>query len=260
MEWTYPVFKVDEFFENKLPVFKQAVPKIDPRYFGYNSRFHSLGQVLSLSLVDYMGIYEEGDSWVLTVVKVNINNSAQYLFLPFTTDTPQPESSPNNIQIHTFGKAAFGFETNSPTYGKRQWQVFDAFTDYMFYQKLINLFLPWENVSQTHVNAYMTVYESGVGKFTFQTKHEQKIPLLRFWKYEFMGSYFVIKWDNFHLDLYQTLPTMVDIKALETSPDVIGWITYSGAEDLQLIIGILYKSTNGLVGLQRKVASWLKAA
>jgi hypothetical protein len=248
MEWIYPVFKVDELFKNKLPVFKQAVPKIDPRYFGLNSRFKSLGQVSSLDLVDYMGIYEEGDAWILTVIKATINNLTHYLFLPFTSDIPRPGSSPGNIQIQEFGKAAFGFETNSPMHGKRQWQVFDAFTDYKFYPKLIDLFLPWKGVSQNHVNAYTTVYESGIGKFIFQTKHEQKIPLLRKWKIEFTESCFVIKWDNVHLDLYQTLPALVDIRTMETSPGVIGWITYSGEEDLQLIIGILYQSTHGFWG------------
>jgi len=239
MEWTYPVFKVDEFFNDKLPVFKQAVPKIVPHYFESNSRFNSLGQVSSPSLVDYMGIYEEGDGWVLTVIKVLINNSTQYLFLPFTSDIPHPDSSSNNTQIQTFGKAAFGFETNSPMYGKRQWQVFDAFADYKFYQKLLNLFLPWKDVPQNHVNAYTTVYESGVGRFIFQTKHEQTAPLLRVQKYEFEESRLVIKGDNFHLDLYQILPNAIDIKTLEASPDVLGWITYSG--EVQLLIGILYK-------------------
>ena len=241
MEWTYPLFKVDEYFNKRLPVYRLAVPKIAPRYFESNSRFHSLGQVLSPSLVDYMGVYEEGDAWVLTVVKVNINNSAQYIFLPFTSDFPQPESHASTTLIQTFGKAAFGFETDAPTYGKRQWQMVDAFTDYKFCPKLMNLFLPWEGVPQNHVNAYTSIYESGVGKFIFQTKPEQKIPLLRRWKYEFKESCFVIKSDNFHLDLYQTLPASVDTKTLEESPDVIGWIGYSGEENLQLVIGILYK-------------------
>ena len=260
MEWTYPVFKVDEFFENKLPVFRQAVPKIDPRYFGLNARFHSLGQVSSPNLVDYMGIYEEGDSWVLTVVKCLINNSTQYLFLPFTAGIPQAESSPNNVQIPTFGKAAFGFETDSPMYGIRQWQVFDAFTDYKFYQKLINLFLPWEGVPQNHVNAYITVYKSGIGKFIFQTKHGQKTTQLRVRKYKFVESCLVIEGYGFHLDFYQTLPTVVDIGTLKASPSIMGWVTYSGEENLQLIIGILYKSTNGFVSLLRKIAAWLKEA
>jgi hypothetical protein len=253
---TYPVFKVDENFNKQILVFKQAVPKIAPRYFESNSRFHSLGQVSSLSLVDTLGIYEEGDAWVLTIVKVNINNSPQYIFLPFTSDIPQPKSSFDKSQIQTLGKAAFVFETNSPLYGKRQWIMVDAFTDYKFCPKLINLFLPWRGVSENHVNAYTTVYESGIGKFIFQTKPKQKIPLLRRWKYEFMDSCFVIKWDNLHLDLYQTLPALVDIKTLDTSSDVIGWITYHGGENLQLIIGILYKSTNGIASLKSKIASW----
>ncbi len=239
MEWDYPVFKVDEFFDNQLTVYEQAVPKIDPRYFESNARFNSLSQVSSPSLVDYMGVYEEGDSWVLAVVKATINNSTQYLFLPFTSDIPQPESSPNNMQIQTFGKAAFGFETDSPGKEKRHWQVFDAFTDYKFYQKLINLFLPLKGIPQNHVNAYTTVYESGKGKFIFQSKHEQTAPLLRVEKYEFSESLFVIKGDNFHLDLYLTLPAMIDIEMLKASPKVMGWITYSG--EVKLLIGILYK-------------------
>lgn len=243
MEWTYPVFQVDEFFENKLPIFKQAVPRIHPRYFWLNSRFHSLGQVSSPSLVDYLGIYEEGDGWVLTIVKAIIKNSTQYLFLPLVLDIPSSSAGPSNSE---FGKPAFGFETNSPMYGMRQWQVIDAFADYKFYQKLTNLFLPLEGIPENNVNAYVTLYKSGVGSFLFQTKSEQKIPLLQDGKYEFMESCFVIKWDNFRLDLYQTLPSLVDIDTLKASPDVIGWITYSGEEDLQLIIGVLYESSNEL--------------
>ena len=221
MEWDYPVFKVDEFFDNQLSIFKEAVPKIDPRYFGLNARFCSLGQISSPMLVDYIGIYEEGDGWVLTIVKVIINNSTQYLFLPFTADMSRLESPPNNTQVQTFGKAAFGFETNSPMYGKRQWQVFDAFADDQFYQKLTDLFFPW-NGSDDPVNAYTTIYESGIGKFTFRTKPEQNISVFQNGKYEFTETYFVIKWDNFQLCLYQAMPTLIDIETLETSSDIVG--------------------------------------
>jgi hypothetical protein len=241
MEWNYPVLKVDESFQKQIPAFKQAVPGMDPRYFGLNARFKTLGQVSSPELVDTLGIYEEGDGWVITVIKATIHNSTQYLFLPFCSAAPELPSG--EAQTPMFGKAAFGFETESPRYGKRHWQMVDAFTDYKFFPKLINLFLPREGVSQEHVNAYTTVYESGIGKFIFQTKHKQKIPSLRRWKYRFEGSRFSIKGDHFHLDVYQTLPTRIDPKAMETSPDIIGWISYSGAESLQLLIGVLRRSS-----------------
>jgi hypothetical protein len=246
-EWTYPVFEVDEFFNKKLTAFKQAVPKISPDYFLANPRFSSLSRVLSPELVDYLGIYEEGDGWVLTVVKVIVNQAIEYLFLPFTSVGVQSGPLPYEELLRSkLRTPAFGFETNSPAHGKRQWQVVDALADYKFHQKLTNPFQPREGIPQNHVNAYVRVYESGIGRFGFESKDENKIPLLRKWKYEFQQSCFVIRWDNnSHLDLFQTLPAMAGMEKLKTSSKVLGWISYSGEADLQLLVGVLYRSTHG---------------
>jgi hypothetical protein len=249
MEPAYPIFQADESFEKKFPVYQQAIPKISLEYFAANPRFSSLGRVASPELVDYMGVYEEGDGWVLTVIKVIVNDSVEYLFLPFASGIPKPESlAAKKLLPSGFGKPAFGFETDSPEYGKRQWQLVDALADYKFHQKLTNLFQPLEGIPQNHVNAYVRVYESGNGRFVFEAKDEKKIPILRRWKYEFQRSCFVIRWDNnSHLDLFQTLPAMAEMEKLKTYPEVMGWITYSGEANLQLLVGVVFRSTYGLL-------------
>ena len=255
MKWTYPIFKAGELFDEHFPVYKEAIPNIGPCYFKFNSRFRSLGKVTSPELVDYLGVYEEGDAWVLTVIKVVIKNSTKYVFLPFTSSFLEQAESPNSVLYKSeFGKPAFGFEINSSRDGKRKLQVFDAFADYKFYIKLTNLFHPLENIPMNHVNAYVNIYESGIGNFNFHTKPEQEIPYLQFGKYEFKKNCFVVNWDKFHLDIYKTLPTGVDISKLEASPDIVGWITYSGEDNIKILIGILYKLSNS--SLTKRARYW----
>ncbi len=234
-----PYFSVDEIVASRGPDFKQIIPKIDPRYFFSNSRFRSLGQVSFPTLIDYLGIYEEGDRWTLTILEATIHDTTRYLFLPLT------EGASPDPGYGEFGRPAFGIETNSALYGKRQWQVFDAFADWHFYQKLCNLFLPWKNVPEHHVNAYVNIWESGIGKFSFHPKYELKEPIYLtdekyFGKVEFEGSDLLIRFHKYNLKIYQTLPTAIDTPALSASPEIAGWIEYRGEKDLELLIGVLY--------------------
>jgi len=233
----YPIFKVDEVVRSRGPEFKEFIPHIGPRYFFSNSRFRSLGQISFPRLIDYMGIYEEGTGWTLTIIETLINRTTQFLFLPLTQGI---SSELRNLE---YGKPAFGIETNSEFYGKRNWQVFDAFADRFFYQKLCNLFLAWRNVPENHVNAYVEIHESGIGSFRFHTKYELKEPIyLKDGGMEFVESDLLLRFAEYGLRIYQTLPATIDIKSLEESVDVAGWIEYLGEKGLRLLIGVLYKN------------------
>ena len=237
----YSTFKVEEVVASRGPEFKQIIPKVGPRYFFSNPRFRSLGQISFPNLIDYFGIYEEGDRWTLTIIEGTINGAIKYLFLPLTEGIPP---DPRNSE---YGKPAFGIETDSPFYGKRQWQVFDAFADWLFYQKLCNLFLPWRNIPENHVNAYVEIQESGIGSFRFHAKYELKESIyLKGGKMEFVESDLLLRFAKHSLRIYQTLPTTIDVKSLEESSEVAGWIEYVGEKGLQLLIGVLYKTTKEL--------------
>jgi hypothetical protein len=238
----YPIFKVEEVVASRGPDYKNIVPHIDPRYFFSNPRFKTLGQISFPKLIDYMGIYEEGNRWNLTIIETTIKGATQYLFLPLTEGTP---SDPRNPE---YGKPAFGIETNSAFYGKRISQVFDAFADEGFISKLCNLILPRLEVPENHVNAYVDIQESGLGSFIFHTKNEITEPLDFYGEeVEPVKSNFVLNLGTHHLVIYQTLPVINTITLLEEIPGVTGWIYYTGEQDLQLLIGVLYKVANGSV-------------
>jgi hypothetical protein len=57
---------------------------------------------------------------------------------------------------------------------------------------------------------------------------------------ELVESGFRLKSDDNDLIIYQTLPAIDEIKLLDDTPAVAGWIDYSGEQDLHLLIGILY--------------------
>lgn len=237
----YSIFEVEEVVESRGPEYKEIIPKVGARYFFSNPRFRSLGQVSFPQMIDYLGIYEEGDRWTLTILEGMVNNAVKYLFLPLT------EGMPLDPENNEYGKPkpAFGIETNSPFYGKRQWQVFDALADQLFHQKLCNLFLPWRNVPENHINAYVTIQESKNGSFKFHTKHELKEPIgLKGGEMELIESDLLLRFAEHSLRIYQTLPTTIDIKLLEESPEIAGWIEYTGQQGLRLLIGVLYKASN----------------
>ncbi len=235
----YPIFKVEEVVASRGPEFKEIVPHISSRYFLSNPRFKTLDQISFPRLIDYMGIYEEGTRWTLTIIEAVINNTTQFLFLPLTAGMPSGFRNPE------YGNPAFGIETNSEFYGKRNWQVFDAFADGVFIRKLCNLFLPWDKVPENHVNAYVDIHESGLGSFKFHTKNKLTEPLDFYdGEVEPIKSNFELNLGKFNLVIYQTLPILDNIKLLEENPCVAGWIYYIGEQDLQLLIGVLCKATN----------------
>jgi len=215
----------------------RIIPEISPRYFFSNPRFRSLGQITFPKLIDYMHIYEEGSLWTLTIIEVTIDNNIQYLFLPLTADR-----SPANRDSN-YRKPAFGIETNSSFYGKRQWEVFDAFADFYFHNKLIDLFLPSGGLSKDHVNPYIDIKVSDIGKFEFITKYElsEQIYLEKCEEMELIETGLILKFAEYSLKIYQTLPALNDAYNLEKNENVAGWIKYSGEHGLHLLIGTLQR-------------------
>lgn len=61
---------------------------------------------------------------------------------------------------------------------------------------------------------------------------------------EIVDSNLFLRFADYDLEIYQTLPTKVDAEMLEESSDVVGWISYAGNEGLELLIGVLYKASN----------------
>ena len=99
---------------------------------------------------------------------------------------------------------------------------------------------------ENHVNAYVDIQESGLGSFKFHTKNEIVEPLDFYdGDVESEKSNFVLNLGKFNLVIYQTLPVIDDIKLLEETPRVAGWIYYTGEQDLKLLIGVLYNATKG---------------
>ena len=99
---------------------------------------------------------------------------------------------------------------------------------------------------ENHVNAYVDIQESGLGSFRFHTKNELTKPLDFYdGEVEPTKSNFVLNLGKYNLVIYQTLPVIDNINLLEEIPCVAGWIYYTGEPDLQILIGVLYKATNG---------------
>jgi hypothetical protein len=239
-----PTFKVTRNIEAYEHILDKAVSEINLLYFETNSRFKGLGKISSPTLVDYMGIYEEGDWWALTVIKVtDSNHLPKYLFLPLTTRNVSSVSFEEGTLPFDLGKAVFDLETHSETEGVFNMEMIDAFTDIHFYWKLINLFLPWKNIPSNHVNAYTTIHESGIGKFTFHSP--QNFQLNRSYmsgvlpKLTNTGDMSLQYGDSYQLVLHKFLSDTDDINSLQSTPNLLGWITYSGLHLPELLIGTL---------------------
>jgi hypothetical protein len=242
-KYIYPTFKVEDDVHAWERFLVQAIPKIAQQYFPANPRFKDLGQITSPSLVDYMGIYEEGDWWALTIIKVNDSiGSPRYLFIPLMADSPAaPGSLMSDRFLPGISTIAFIIETDSQFYGSRSWVVFDALADPTFRYKLLYFFLQKENVANNQVNAYITVNISGLGQFDFHLKDDVRIRMekirssaLRITR----SGDTLVKYGAYRLVIPQTLAT-VNTWELETSGGVVGWITYSGPQGTNLVVGIL---------------------
>lgn len=66
----YPIFKIDDTAEAGEDILSKAVSEMSPLYFKKHPRFKKLGAVTSPILINYMRVYEEGDGWNLTIVRV----------------------------------------------------------------------------------------------------------------------------------------------------------------------------------------------
>lgn len=133
-EFTTPIFQVEDDIEAWERLLETAIPQIPPQYFPTNARFKSLGNISSSMLVDYMGLYEEGDWWVLTIIKItDLYGLSKYLFLPLTSRIDGASGGDlDDSLIFGLDNVAFELETFSQLYGRRRWQIFDAFADFQF--------------------------------------------------------------------------------------------------------------------------------
>jgi hypothetical protein len=191
-----------------------------------------------------MGICEEGNWWALTIVEVlDAGGQPKYLFLPLCAQIIGQEAPPSDALPSGIENTVFELETSSESYGVRNWQMVDAFSDIGFHMKLINLFLPWHNLPHNHINAHTEFHESGVGKFRFKSSN----GFASDWNYG-KGVYVELtnKGDmslqygsSCQLTIYRLLPILDSIATLQSSQDVLGWIAYSGAQNLQLLVGVL---------------------
>lgn len=244
---SYPIFNVGKFTDSVQHILAQVISEVTPSYFEHNPRFEGLGKISSMKLVDFVFIQEEDEWWLLTVIQtINDAEQVKYVFLPLICQYADAETPFINSKLRGLGTTIFGLET-SDEMGLRDWKMTDAFDDIRFNLKLIDLFLPWDDVPANHENAYLSHNESGIGgKFRFYLHPNIQLD----WEYS-KGVLFQITKagdtlleyaDTYQLLLYQVLPTLDDVSTLQSSPDVLGWISYSGIHNPEeLVIGVLGK-------------------
>ncbi len=245
----YPIYKTEDDVTAWEVLLARAITEINPLYFETNPRFKGIRRIRSSNLVDYLGIYEEGDWWVLTIIEVILEDrKTEYVFLPLTArasgaKVALPDKLPAGI-----AQPAFGLQTRSEFHGVRSWKVVDAFSDPGFHQKMLALFLPWENVPETHVNAYVEMHEYGLGKFIFQANddlqtwwNERNTTLQISIRFTEANEVVLHYGDVYRLNVYGVLPEF-DREVLERSLEVVGWIDYRGNKQPEWLISVVIES------------------
>jgi len=237
-KYDYPTFKVDEGTKGLLSVLEQAIPQIKPQYFSVNPRFADLAKVTSCSLVDYMGVYESGDLWVLTIIKINhLDGATNYIFLPLSSRIAGVDYQP---QIHEdlpigLNISAFGKETNSKEYGLRKWELYDALADIEFQRTILRLF---------STDNWLDIMKSEKGQFNFQASKD--LPPIPDWnklKNAFRisdkrhGCIF-LNYHNAYQIEFSAILNKNDTNILSL-PDVLGEIVYVGENNLKLVVGVV---------------------
>jgi hypothetical protein len=242
----YPIFEVEENAFLKQKILPTAIPQTDSRYFQINRRFNISEDIVSKELIDCMGIYEEGDWWCLTVIKIIISDDQfKYIFLPLTSGIVNVES-PTLKGLFDNQSPLVGLITNSAFYGERHWILYDAIANVDFVQKLIYLFFPTKGIPENHPNLHTVIQDTEFGgKFDFHllteitTKEIKNMEM----SLEFIeNNNFSINYENTHqIILYRYLREIKDVTDLINKENVIGYITYSNLSLPELLIGILVK-------------------
>lgn len=240
----YPTFEIGENAELWQEILPIAIPQIGSKYFQANLRFKIFEKILSKDLIDYMSIYEEGDWWCLTVIKITFNdNQIKYIFLPLSAGAADYES-PAKFTLFDNQNPVIGMVTNSTIYGKRSWVLYDAVSDVAFCKKLINLFLPHKNIPENHPNAYTVIQKTGFGgKFDFHLLNENNFKEVNHTKMiiEFTENNDIsVKYNNiYQLVLHKYAQPVNNISHLKKEENLIGYITYSNPSLPELLVGIL---------------------
>ena len=245
---TYSAYKVADDVAAWEGVLARTIAEINPLYFELNPRFKGIRRITSSRLVDYLGVYEEGDWWVLVIVEVVLeNHRAKYLFLPLTAQASSVEVTLNDRMPAGLAYPAFEIQTSSEFHGIRNWKMVDAFSDSGFHEKMLFLFLSCENVPETHVNAYVELHKSGLGKFVFQTSGDlqtwldkRHAPLKVSIEFSVANEMMIHYGDTYRLSVHGRIPD-ADSGMLTQPSKIAGRITYQGAQMAELVIGVLIK-------------------
>ncbi len=228
MKNLYPLFKIEDNVDAWEKLLEQAIPKIQPAFFLTSQRFNKLKGNLSVSLVDYLGIYEEGDWWVLTVLKFEtLDKSTVYIFLPLTSIIP------NQQEMIADENIAFGIETESSFYGKRNWKIVEATS---LLPEISKLFYIEEPICD-----FIELHQGKFGGFDFHLKEKLQKELWRIeTKVEFLPSGETqIKYKNSYSLIFPIYLAPVNSLELD-SPGTIGYITYStNSNEQNLLIALL---------------------
>lgn len=243
--FSYPSFKVDDNVKAWERCLSRAISGINPLYFRNNPRFKGLGDVSAPVLVDYMGIYDEGDWRVLTVVEVkDINENRMCLFLPFVARIfDASETNINRKLPPGLESIAFELVTDSPLHGLRKWKIMDAFTDAEFLGKILNLFIVISGSDERELNAYIVNHESGIGRFIFHSLHDIQsrwhAGLKASVELTDSGDTLVRYGRSLQLIFNRVLPNADAHSETQLPPNLLGQISYSGKEGRKLLIAIM---------------------
>ena len=240
-KYDYQIFKVDEGTEGLLNVLEQAIPQINPQYFLVNPRFAHLTKVTSCSLVDYMGVYESGDLWVLTIIKINhLDSATNYIFLrsllvlrALIINRKIHEDLPIGLDI----SVSFGTETNSKAYGVKNGH-YDALADIQFQRTIQRLF---------STDNWLDIKKSGKGQFNFKlpktsTNSDWNRLKDAFRISDKRNGCMYLNYHNTYQIEFSTPLRIYDTNIL-SSPDVLGEIVYKGDNDLS--VGVILRSDKG---------------
>jgi len=236
----YPVFEVEENAFLRQKILSTAIPQTDSKYFQINRRFNISDEerIVSKELVDCMGIYEEGDWWCLTVVKIKFSdNQVKYIFLPLSSGIVNTEA-PTIKGLFDNQSSLIGLITKSAFYGERHWVLFDAIADLKFLQQLMYLFFP--------TDPYTVLLDTEFGgKFNFYlpTQISMKEISTSNMSMEFKEGHDIsIKYNETHqIILYKDMKPISDVLSLQEKENLIGYITYSNPLLSELLIGVLVR-------------------
>jgi hypothetical protein len=181
----YPVFSMPQGVETWRPgVWSEMLSALGPDYLNAAGRLPGHRKVRRVDALDCVVFSSEGDECVLALVALSYcDGDSSLLFLPLARTVLPAGDQAHWLPIHSKLFAhpelvAFGIETESDFFGKRDWVVYDGFLDDEVPALLLNLF--WQEA-----NFYtLSLTGCGYGAFVFRTDLAHQpildIPTVRF--------------------------------------------------------------------------------